>query len=53
MQELLEWVRAKSVALGELEAIKLLSRVFGEQFERAKESLSLPLGGHPLRAESP
>ena len=49
MQELLEWVRAKSVALGELEAIKLLSRVFGEQFERVEGKLE-PTSRRPPRS---
>lgn len=33
MEELLQWVEGKSAELGELEAIKLLHRVFFEQFE--------------------
>ena len=49
MQELLEWVGAKSAALGELEAIKLLSRVFGEQFERVEAKLE-PTSRRPPRA---
>jgi hypothetical protein len=49
MQELLEWVGAKSAALGELEAIKLLSRVFGEQFELVEGKLE-PISRRPPRS---
>jgi transposase len=49
MQELLEWVGAKSAALGELEAIKLLSRVFGEQFELVEGKLK-PTSRRPPRS---
>jgi len=49
MQELLEWVGAKSAALGELEAIKLLSRVFGEQFELVEAKLE-PTSRRPPRS---
>jgi transposase len=49
MQELLEWVGAKSSALGELEAIKLLSRVFGEQFELVEGKLE-PTSRRPPRS---
>jgi hypothetical protein len=49
MQELLEWVGAKSAALGELEAIKLLSRVFEEQFEVVEGKLQ-PTAKRPPRS---
>jgi hypothetical protein len=49
MQELLQWVGAKSAALGELEAIKLLSRVFGEQFELVEGKLE-PTSRRPSRS---
>lgn len=49
MQELLEWVGAESAALGELEAIKLLSRVFGEQFELVEGKLE-PTSRRPPRS---
>jgi hypothetical protein len=49
MGELLEWVGAKSAALGELEAIKLLSRVFGEQFELVEAKLE-PTSRRPSRS---
>jgi len=49
MQELLQWVGKKSAALGELEAIKLLSRVFGEQFELVEGKLE-PSSRRPPRS---
>ena len=49
MQELLEWVGVKSGALGEQEAIKLLSRVFGEQFEVVEGKLQ-PTAKRPSRS---
>ena len=43
MEELLQWVEGNSAALGELEAVKLLRRVFEEQFEVVEGKL------HPTR----
>src|SRR6266508_2387170 len=53
MQELLEWVGAKSAALGELEAIKLLSRVFGEQFELVEGKLESASRRPPRSVQNP
>jgi len=53
MQELLEWVGAKSAALGELEAIKLLSRVFGEQFELVEGKLEPTSRRSPRSVQNP
>lgn len=49
MEVLLKWVGAQSGALGELEAIKLLSRVFGEQFEVVEGKLE-PTAKRPPRS---
>jgi hypothetical protein len=53
MQELLEWVGAKSAALGELEAIKLLSRVFEEQFKVVEGKLQPTAKWPPRSVQNP
>ena len=53
MRELLEWVGVKSGGLGELEAIKLLSRVFGEQFEVVERKLQPTQKRPPRSVQNP
>lgn len=49
MGELLQWVATKSPDLGELEAVKLLRRVFEEQFEVVEGALQ-PTRKRPARS---
>jgi len=49
MQELIEWVESQGGELNELEAVKLLRRVFCEQFEVVEGALQLTLK-RPARA---
>lgn len=49
IQELLEWIGTKHPELGEVEAIKLLQRVFSEQFEVVEGKLQ-PTAQRPPRS---
>src|SRR5262249_61414296 len=49
MRELLEWIDRNDPKLKDREAVKLLRRVFEEQFEGWRESFSPLKGGGPAR----
>jgi len=49
MEELLEWIEGKGAQFSELEAVKLLRRVFFEQFEVVQGKLQ-PTGKRPARS---
>lgn len=53
MQELIQWVDANHPELGELEAVKLLRRVFSEQFEIIEGKLQPTLKRPPRAVQNP
>jgi hypothetical protein len=53
MQELIQWVDANHRELGELEAVKLLRRVFSEQFEVVEGKLQPTFKRPPRSVQNP
>ena len=53
MEELLQWVEGNSPKLGELEAVKLLRRVFEEQFEVVEGEVHRSLKRQPRSVQNP